>query len=441
MNEFQFQPRLWRAPDPTATVVELDRAHLWHPFTQMRDWCESDPLCLVEGNGAWLRDAGGRWYLDGNSSIWTNLHGHRHPRLDAALARQLEAFAHTSLLGFTHPAAARLAAELCALWPEQTLTRVFFSDNGSTAVEVAVRMALEFWELSEAGGRRRLVAFEGAYHGDTMGAASLGGLSAFRCRFEGWQLPVHRVGGLEELEQLPAEEIAGVVIEPLLQGANQMHVWPRGLLAALRAWCERTGAFLIADEVLTGFGRTGTLFACEQEGVVPDFLCLAKGLTGGYSPLAATLVRERVYEAFLGGPERTFYYGHSYCGHALGCALALENLAVFREESVLERVQGLASQFGRLLEKHLRPLSVVHEIRRVGLVAGIELRRPGGERFPKGERMGARVCLEARRYGLLTRPILDTVVLLPPYCVSAAELERIVLAVASAAQACCYKVN
>ena len=421
----------------SASPGELDRGFLWHPFTQMQEWCAVDPLVIVEGRGASLRDEHGRWYLDGNSSIWTNLHGHRNARLDAALQRQLGRFAHSSFLGLTHAPAADLAAALCELWPPGTLERVFFSDNGSTAIEVALKMAVQFWQLEGQPQRRTFVAFDGAYHGDTLGAASLGGVAAFTDRFAHWQFPVLRVQSAEALGELPAKDIAGVVIEPLVQGANQIRVWPRGLLEQVRAWCDRTGTFLIADEVLTGFGRTGTMFACEQEGVVPDFVAVAKGLTGGYMPLAATLTTGRVFNAFLGGPERTFYYGHSYCGHALGCAVALENLAIFREERVLDRLQGQIHLLARLLDTRLRPSPFVYEVRQCGFVAGIELRQPGGIPFAAGLRMGARVCMVARGFGLLTRPVLDTLVLIPPYCVSDAELEEAVGALAAAIEAGC----
>lgn len=421
------------------TAADLDRAHVWHPFTQMQDWCASEPVVLVEGLGASVRDSRGRWYLDGNSSIWTNLHGHRHPRLDAAVRKQLQQFAHTSFLGLTHPVAAQLSAELVSLWPAQTLTRVFLSDNGSTAIEVALKMAAQYWQLAGQPQRQRLVAFEGAYHGDTLGASSLGGVSTFTERFAAWHLPVEHVESLEALELLPPDNIAAVVIEPLVQGANQMRLWPAGWLARVREWCDRQGVFLIVDEVMTGFGRTGTLFACEREGVVPDFVALAKGLTGGYMPLAATLTTERVFEAFLGGADRTLYYGHSYAGHALGCAAALENLAIFREEGVLLRLQSQILRMSALFEENLRPSPFVFEIRQCGFIAGIELRQEGGIPFEPGLRMGARVCSVAREHGLLTRPIRDTVVLMPPYCITESELEKAVHAIAAGIEACCNK--
>ena len=410
-----------------------DKTHAWHPFTQHQDWCaaEHEPLVLVEGEGALLRDSEGREYIDGNSSIWTNLHGHRHPRIDAAIRAQLGRVAHTSFLGFTHPPAAQLARELVALWPADSLTRVFFSDDGSTAIEVALKMAAQFWQQAGQPQRTRFVAFSGAYHGDTMGASSLGGIAAFHGKFSAWRFPAEHVASMEELRALDSGVIAAVVIEPLIQGAAGMRLWPRGMLAALRAWCDAQGVLLILDEVMTGFGRTGTMFACEQEGVIPDFIALAKGLTGGYLPLAATLTSERIFSAFLGGPERTLYYGHSYTANQLGCAAALANLAIFREEQVLARLRGQIAHFTTLLDG-LRALPQVGEVRQCGFIAGIELRQENGEPFPAERLAGARVCLAARKHGLLTRPIRDVVALMPPYCITDAQLARAVEAVALA---------
>jgi adenosylmethionine-8-amino-7-oxononanoate aminotransferase len=416
--------------DAIRMVLGADKAHAWHPFTQHREWCapEHEPLVLVSGDGAILRDSDGREYIDGNSSIWTNLHGHRHPRIDAALRAQLDRVAHTSFLGFTNPPAAQLAAELVALWPAGSLTRVFFSDDGSTAIEVALKMAAQFWQQTGEPQRTRFVAFSGAYHGDTMGASSLGGIPVFHGKFSAWQFPAEHLESMEELPSLDSGTVAAVIIEPLIQGAAGMRLWPRGMLADLRAWCDAHGVLLILDEVMTGFGRTGTMFACEQEGVVPDFIALAKGLTGGYLPLAATLTTERIFSAFLGGPERTLYYGHSYTANQLGCAAALANLAIFREDQVLERLRGRVVFFSQLLEK-LRAHPHVGEVRQCGFIAGIELRRENGEPFPAENLTGARVCLAARRHGLLTRPIRDVVVLMPPYCVTETQLAQAVEAV------------
>ena len=383
---------------------------------------------LVAGEGALLRDSDGREYIDGNSSIWTNLHGHRHPRIDTAIRAQLDRVAHTSFLGFTNPPAVQLAAELLALWPTGTLTRVFFSDDGSTAIEVALKMAAQFWQLTGEPERRKFAAFSNAYHGDTLGAASLGGLAVFHESAGDWRVPALHVGTLAELDALDPRELAAVVIEPLIQGAAGMRLWPAGMLRKLRGWCDTHGVLLIADEVMTGFGRTGTMFACEQEAVVPDFVALAKGLTGGYLPLAATLTTERVFAAFLGGPERTLYYGHSYTGNQLGCAAALASLAIFREERVLEQLAGKIQRFSELLAP-LRAHGAVREVRQLGFVAGVELHNSPAS--------GADVCFAARRHGLLTRPIRDTVVLMPPYCITDAQLARAVGAVAAAIEDVC----
>lgn len=408
----------------TQQTIAADRAHAWHPFTPMADWCAPDhePLVLVSGEGAVLRDSEGRQYIDGNSSIWTNLHGHRHPTIDTAIRQQLDRIAHTSFLGFTHPLAAQLARELVSLWPPGSLTRVFFSDDGSTAIEVALKMALQFWRQTGAPQRRVFVSFRDAYHGDTLGAASLGGIGLLQGAFR-QGLEVKCVPSFEALAAIDVSEIAGVVIEPLIQGAAGMRLWPRGLLRLLREWCDERGAFLIADEVMTGFGRTGTMFACEHEGVVPDFIALAKGLTGGYLPLAATLTTDRVFEAFLGGPERTFYYGHSYTANPLGCAAALANLEIFRGENVLEKLRAKTARFSQLLgELSNEPHTA--EVRQCGFISGVELKRNKTEPFSAADRIGARVCVAARRYGLLTRPIRDTIVLMPPFCITDAQLAQ-----------------
>jgi adenosylmethionine---8-amino-7-oxononanoate aminotransferase len=273
--------------DQTRQWIQADQAHCWHPFTRQAEWCARghDPLVIVRGEGSWLYDSEDRRYLDGNSSIWTNVHGHAHPGITAAITRQLENIAHSSFLGFTHPLAATLAGRLCSFFPEHTLERVFFSDNGSTAIECALKMAIQYRQQTNEPTRNCFVAFANGYHGDTLGAASLGGVGRFFERFHGMGFPVQHVSSLEELISLDPTAIAGVVIEPLIQGVNEMRPWPIGMLADLRKWCDAQGVHLILDEVMTGFGRTGKMFACQHEEVVPDFLCLAKGLTGGYLPL------------------------------------------------------------------------------------------------------------------------------------------------------------
>lgn len=423
-----------------ARAARLDQKYCWHPFTQMEEWCDPahEPLLIESGKGATLSSRDGREFLDGNSSIWTNLHGHGHPRLNAAIQEQLEKVAHVSFLGAGHAPAAELARRLIEFFPSGTLERVFYSDNGSTAVEVAVKMAAQFWQMEGQPGRTWFVAFDQAYHGDTAGAASLGGVPLFHERFAAWQFPVLRVRDLEELAALPElrqGRVAGVIIEPLVQGVNRMHLWPTGLLANLQSLCLQHDVFLILDEVMTGFGRTGRMFACEHEGVVPDFLCLAKGLTGGYLPLAATLTTGRVFSAFLGPVEqkRTLFYGHSYTANPLGCAAALANLEIFAAENTLARIGELSCFLTGECHRLLRGAPGIGAIRQLGLIVGIDLVQADGRPWPVTMRQGWQVCQRARDFGLLTRNIGDTVVLMPPYCSTTEELTRMVAAVARAA--------
>jgi adenosylmethionine-8-amino-7-oxononanoate aminotransferase len=412
--------------------IEADRAHCWHPFTRQDEWCREEPVLLARGEGAWLWDVAGNRYLDGNSSIWTNIHGHRHPKIDAAIRAQLEAVAHTSYLGFAHPNASELAERLSGLFPAGTLERVFFSDDGSTAVEAAVRMALQYRINTGEPERTTFIAFENGYHGDTLGAASLGGVGRFTGLIQRFGLPVRRVASMPELETIRPEEtetIAAVIVEPLIQGVNEMTPWPPGMLTELRRWCDARGVHLILDEVMTGFGRTGTMFACQRENVIPDFLCLAKGLTGGYLPMAATLTTAAVYNAFLGGAERAFYYGHSYTANPLGCAAALASLEAFEEELTLQHLQPKIARMGELLGELKAANPHVRAVRQCGFIAGLELGDLSGGRLPADNRTGERVCLAARRHGLLTRPILDTIVLMPPLCTRGEELVHAVEAI------------
>jgi len=421
----------------TRNWIAADQAHCWHPFTPQADWCAPvhEPLVLVRGEGVWLWDSEGRRYFDGNSSIWTNIHGHAHPHINAAIRAQLDRVAHTSFLGFTHPLAGELAGKLCAFFPPHTLERVFFSDDGSTAVECALKLALQYRLQTGAPERRGFIAFSNCYHGDTLGAASLGGVGRFFERFRGMGFEVSHVASLADLRALdPAviDRTAGVVIEPLIQGVNEMRPWPAGMLRELRAWCATHGIHLILDEVMTGFGRTGTMFACQREEVIPDFLCLAKGLTGGYLPLAATLTTAAVYNAFLGDAGNAFYYGHSYTANPLGCAAALASLELFETAQTLARlpaaIDHLRAGLAALKARH----AIIHEVRQCGMVAGIELRQPDGTRFPPERRTGEAVCRAARAHGLLTRPILDTLVLMPPLCTTPAELDHALAALAAA---------
>jgi adenosylmethionine---8-amino-7-oxononanoate aminotransferase len=441
------KPAFAMAPDDLARLTAWDKSHAWHPFTQMRDWtaAEHQPLFITHGSGAWLYDTEGKRYLDGNSTIWTNLHGHRHPHLDAALRAQAEKIAHVSALGFCHEPATRLAKALVDLQPAGTLTRVFYSDDGSTAIECAVKMALQYHQLTGHPERTSFAAFENAYHGDTMAAATLGGIGIFAERFRRFGLTTRHFPGMAALAALPEEacaSLAAVIIEPLIQGSAGMRLWPAGMLGELRRWCDQQGVLLIFDEVLTGFGRTGRMFAGEHEGMVPDLLCLAKGLSGGYLPLAATLAREWIYEAFLGGygELKTFFYGHSYTGNPLACAVALASLEVFEKEDTLAKLQpNIALLAGLLAELRQRHPRHIGEVRQCGLIAGLDLLAdaPAVRAFPWQEQTGARICLAARAAGLLTRPIRDTLVLMPPLCTTPEELRHAVHALSHGIHTVC----
>jgi adenosylmethionine---8-amino-7-oxononanoate aminotransferase len=410
-------------------LAAADHAHLWHPFTQQRGWEAEEPLVIERAEGTDLIDTSGRRLIDGVSSLWCNVHGHRHPRIDAAVRDQLERVAHTTMLGLSHPPAIALARRLAELSPPG-LERVFYSDSGSTAVEIALKMAFQFWQQRPdraARRRTRFVALREAYHGDTVGSVSVGGIDLFHSLYKPLLFDALRAepGDPDDLERVldeSGDEVAAVVVEPLVQGAAGMLVHPPGYLRAVRELCDRHGALLVADEVATGFGRTGRMFACEHEGVAPDFLCLAKGLTGGYLPLAATLTTERVYAGFLGEFEqfRSFFHGHTYTGNPLACAAALATLDVFEEERTLEHVRELDALLGELLQP-VAALPRVAEVRRRGLMVGIEL-----DGFRVADRMGHRVTLEARRRGAVVRPLGDVVILMPPLAISASELRRLV---------------
>jgi adenosylmethionine-8-amino-7-oxononanoate aminotransferase len=415
-------------------LAAADRAYLWHPFTQQRGWVEEDPVIVERGEGTDLIDVAGRRYIDGVSSLWCNVHGHAHPRIDAAVRDQLSKVAHSTMLGLTHRPAIELAQRLVELAPPG-LTRVFYSDSGSTATEIALKMAFQYWR-QRGQDRRRFVSLKMAYHGDTIGSVSVGGIDLFHSLYEPLLFDALKAepgdaAGMERLLRDHKGEVAAVIMEPLVQGAAGMLVHPPGYLRAVRDLCDRHGVLLILDEVATGFGRTGRMFACEHEGVAPDLLCLAKGLTGGYLPLAATLASERVYEGFLGRHEefRTFFHGHTYTGNPLACAAALATLDVFREERTLERLRGKT----RLLAELLEPLSAhpaVREVRRCGFMAGIEL-----EEHPLPVRIGHRVTLEARSRGAIIRPLGDVVVLMPPLSISEHDLHRLVEITADAIDA------
>ena len=415
-------------------LAAADRSYLWHPFTQQRGWAREEPLIVDRAEGTDLIDVDGKRYIDGVSSLWCNVHGHAHPRIDAAVGDQLGKVAHSTMLGLSHRPAIELARRLVELAPPG-LTRVFYSDSGSTATEIALKMAFQYWR-QRGQDRRRFVALEMAYHGDTIGAVSVGGISLFHSLYEPLLFGVDRVapGDAGALDRALGEhrgEVAAVIMEPLVQGAAGMLMHPPGYLRAVRDLCDRHGVLLILDEVATGFGRTGRMFACEHEGVAPDLICLAKGITGGYLPLAATLASEEIYEGFLGEHEefRTFFHGHTYTGNPLACAAGIASLDVFCEERTLERLRGKMELLAELLEPVAAHPSV-EEVRRCGFMVGIELVEQ-----PLPVRIGHRVTLEARRRGAIVRPLGDVVVLMPPLSISAGDLRRLVEITAEAIDA------
>jgi len=423
--------------------AQLDCDHLWHPFTQQLGWVEEEPLMIERAEGSQLIDDAGRSYLDGVSSLWCNVHGHRHPGIDAAVREQLGRVAHSTMLGLSHAGGAELAARLVELAPPG-LSRVFYSESGSTATEIALKMAFQYQQQRGGQHARRtsFVHLRDAYHGDTLGAVSVGGIDTFHAAYRPLLFDTHAAepGDAADLERVLAaheEKVAAVIVEPLVQGAAGMLTHPRGYLRVVRELCDSFGVLLICDEVATGFGRTGTMFACEQEDVAPDLLCLGKGLTGGYLPLAATLATERVYERFLGAPEegRTFFHGHTYTGNPLACAAALASLDAFERERTIERLQPKIRLLGELLAG-VEAMPEVAEVRGRGMMVGIDL----GEHDP-ALRLGHRVTLEARQRGAIVRPLGDVVVLMPPLAISEAELRRLVAIAVDSIRAACASVR
>ena len=434
---------------PTREQLERwDREIVWHPFTQMAEY---EPLILERGEGCTVIDVDGKRYLDATSSLWCNVHGHRHPRLDAAAREQLDLVAHITALGCSNPTTIRLAKRLIDIAPAG-LEHVFFSDDGATAVEVALKMAFQYWRQCDQPQpeKTRYIALADAYHGDTVGSVSVSGVARFHAMFEPLLFATDRLscpnpyrppagvteaGLLEhavaELESVLAEhhdKIAAMVIEPLVQCAAGMIVHPPGYLKAVRELTRKYDVFLIADEVAVGMGRTGKMFACEHEDVAPDFLCLAKGLTGGYMPMSATLTTDRVWRAFLGNyaASKSFFHGHTYGGNPLGAAIALATLDVFEEEQTLEQMQPKIARLAEHLDR-LKAMPHVGHVRQCGMLAGIELVRDTETRepFPWQEKRGIRVCDHARSGGILLRPLGNVVVIIPPPAISLEELDRI----------------
>jgi len=408
--------------------AQLDRDYVWHPFTQQQGWSEEEPLMIERGEGSCLFDTEGRRYLDGTAALWCNVHGHRHPTIDRAVREQLDRVAHTTMLGLSHPGATELAARLVEIAPA-ALSRVFYSDSGSTAAEIALKIAFQFQQQrgGEHARRTTFVRLREAYHGDTIGSVSVGGIDLFHSTYRPllFETLVAEPGDAADLERVleaHGGEVAAVVVEPLVQGAAGILVQPPGYLRAARELCDRHGVLLICDEVATGFGRTGTMFACEQEGVSPDLMCLAKGITGGYLPLAATLTTEEIYAGFLGNYEefKTFFHGHTYTGNPLACAAALANLDVFEQERTIERLQPKIALFEELLAE-VAAMPEVAEVRQKGVMVGVDL----GD-HDDALRMGHRVTVEARKRGAFIRPLGNTIVLMPPLSISEDELRELV---------------
>jgi len=426
---------------PSPDDVRLwDVQHLWHPFTQMAEYAATEPLVVERADGHYLVDDRGRHYFDATSALWCNLFGHRVPEIDAAVRAQLDRFAHSTLLGATHPAAAELARRLVEIAPAG-LTRVFLSDNGATAVEAALKIAFQHRLLTRGEAAARdatFLAIENAYHGDTLGAAAVGGVALFHETFRPillrtLRVTTHDAGAVEAVLAREEGRVCGVILEPGVQAAAGMIPVPDGFLTSVSQSARRHGALLVLDEVATGFGRTGAMFACQKEGVTPDLLCVAKGLTGGYLPVAATLATEAVYAPFLGGyaEYRHFFHGHTYTGNALGCAAGLATLGLLRDGRLVEDVPRKSA----VLRAALAPLARhphVAEIRLTGLMGGVALQASTGAAFAPDRRIGYRVGLAMRERGVFARPLGDVLVLMPPLTTTDDEL-RMLAAVLQAA--------
>jgi len=446
------------------STTKLDKKYLWHPFTQMADWMAPGhkPVVIVEGRGAVLRDEKGNEYIDGNSSIWTNLHGHRQPKIDAAIGRQLKKIAHSSFLGLTNEVAPRLAKELvdAIAYPKKKY-RVFLSDDGSTAIEAGLKMMIQARDQRGETKRKQTVSLAQGYHGDTIGAMSLSHSKAFHRPFAPLMFPTREamspacyrcpynkarpvrgqdaretrkckwecVDLLKKALDKNPEKTAAFVMEPLVQGAAGMVMHPAGYLAKAAKLCRERGIWLMLDEVFTGFGRTGALFACQKENVQPDVIALAKGLTGGYLPLAATLASGEIFDAFLGdyASFKTFFHGHSYSGNPLGAAAALANMELLSEPGFEKTAAKKASTLRNLSQRFWNHPNV-GDVRQEGFICAIELVADFASRkpFAPQERIGARVCEAAKKHGLLTRPLGNVLLLMPPYCITDAQMKTAV---------------
>lgn len=434
------------------TLTVWDKDYLWHPFTQMRDWLAEEVVIIERGEGVYLFDVEGNRYIDGIASMWTNVHGHNHPDLNAALRTQLDQIAHSTLLGYSNIPAIKLAKKLVEITPIG-LNKVFYSDNGSTAVEVALKMAFQYWQHKGQPQRKLFIHFDNAYHGDTVGAMSVGGIKSFHNTYNSLFFKCIRVSApdtfcstnvgkdsdialkahwLSTVERVYSEhvgEIAGIILEPLIQGAGGMLISPDGFLKDLAEFAKKEDILLIVDEVMTGLGRTGKMWACEHEDVTPDLLCTAKGLAAGYLPLAATLTTDEIYDAFLGeySELKTFFHGHTFTGNPLACAVALENIAIFERENLLHRLQNTIAHFHKRLQEFYS-LPHVGDVRICGMAAGIELmkNRDSNTPYPFEEKVGIQVCKYALSQSAILRPLVNTIVLMPPLQISISELDSLI---------------
>ena len=427
--------------------LKKDKAYIWHPFTQMKGWLESDQTVITEAKGIKLIDTEGKEYYDGVSSLWVNIHGHRHPKIDQAIIDQLGKVAHSTALGLANVPASEFAQMLVEASPEG-LNKVFYSDDGSTAVEVALKMAFQYWQHKGKPNKNKFIALNQSYHGDTVGSVSVGGIDLFHrvfkpLLFEPYHIPspscyhcsltqkeechMQCVEVLEKVLKEHHDKIAGLVIEPLVQAAAGMLMAPAGYLKRVRELTKKYDVLLIADEVATGFGRTGRMFACDNECVSPDLMCISKGITGGYMPLAATLTTDEIYHAFLGDmkDKKTFYHGHSYTANQLACAAGIASLEIFKEEKTIEKMQEKIYLIRERLDK-IGEMVHVGEARQRGMIIGIELMKDKENRVPYAweDCMGAVVCMKAREHGLFIRPVGDVVVFMPPLCSTIEEINK-----------------
>ncbi|MCK4752178.1 MAG: adenosylmethionine--8-amino-7-oxononanoate transaminase [Planctomycetes bacterium] len=431
----------------TKKLIELDKKHLWHPFTQMADWLKSEPVIIDSAEGFYLIDTDGKSYIDGVSSLWCNVHGHKVKEIDDAIKAQIDKVSHSTLLGLGQTKSIELSEKLVQITPPE-LTKVFYSDSGATAVEIALKIAYQYFRNTGQKQRTKFIALQSSYHGDTIGSVSVGGMKTFHSifrplLFETFFVPVphpYRFDGnekdcaqfsldkIDEILKTDSDQIAAVIIEPLVQGAAGIIVHPKGFLSDVRQLTEKYGTLLIADEVATGFGKTGKMFACEHENVTADIMCLAKGITAGYLPLAATLTTGKIFDAFLGETteHKAFYHGHTYTGNALACAAALVSLELFEQNKIIESLPAKIE----LIEKYFAKISAlpfVGNVRNCGLMGAIEIvkDKTTKESFAPQQAIGTKVCSSMRSESVMLRPLGDCIITMPPVAIDLDLLEKL----------------